>query len=222
MRVNVKVAVVDDQILVRAGLAALLRAAPGIDVVGEAGSGEEAIRLATTQRPDVMLMDIRMPGMSGITATERILTTCGENTPKVIILTTFALDEYVYNALRVGASGFLLKDTPPERLIAAVQTVAAGDILLAPVAIRRLIEAYDDPAVQTPPPSLAGLTPRETEVMRLVGRALSNGQIAETLQVSEATVKTHLNRLMAKLDLCSRAQVVVLAYDCGLVKPGMR
>ncbi|MFI7708252.1 response regulator [Nonomuraea sp. NPDC049480] len=218
---DVRVAVVDDQVLIRAGLAALLRAAPGIDVVGEAGSGEEAIRLASAQRPDVILMDIRMPGMSGITATERILTG-GEDAPKVIILTTFDLDEYVYNALRVGASGFLLKDTPPERLIAAVHTVASGDILLAPVAIRRLIEAFNTPVAQTPPPSLAGLTARETEVVQLVGRALSNAQIAETLQVSEATVKTHLNRLMAKLGVCSRAQVVVVAYECGLVKPGLR
>ncbi|MFI7633031.1 response regulator [Nonomuraea sp. NPDC049400] len=217
---DVRVAVIDDQILIRAGLAALLRAAPGIDVVGEAGSGEEAMRLASALRPDVILMDIRMPGMSGITATEHILTTCGEDGPKVIILTTFDLDEYVYNALRVGASGFLLKDTPPERLIAAIHTVAAGDVLLAPVAIRRLIEAFNTPVAHTPPPTLAGLTARETEVVQLVGRAMSNGQIAQALQVSEATVKTHLNRLMAKLGLCSRAQVVVLAYDCGLVKPG--
>ncbi|MGW2158464.1 response regulator [Nonomuraea sp. NPDC001699] len=210
---------VDDQVLIRAGLAALLRAA-GLEVVGEAADGEEAVRLAATLRPDVILMDIRMPGINGLTATERILAAAHDPPPKVLILTTFDLDEYVYNALRLGAGGFLLKDTPPERLIAAIHTVAAGDILLAPAATRRLIEAFTEPPAPLPSPSLDRLTGRETEVLRLVGHALSNKEIAERLSVSEGTVKTHLNRLMAKLGLSSRAQVVVVSYDSGLVRPG--
>ncbi|MEU1727783.1 response regulator transcription factor [Nonomuraea sp. NPDC005692] len=210
---------VDDQVLIRAGLAALLRAA-GLEVVGEAADGEEAVRLAATLRPDVILMDIRMPGINGLTATERILAAAHDPPPKVLILTTFDLDEYVYNALRLGAGGFLLKDTPPERLIAAIHTVAAGDILLAPAATRRLIEAFTEPPAPLPSPSLDRLTGRETEVLRLVGHALSNREIAERLSVSEGTVKTHLNRLMAKLGLSSRAQVVVVSYDAGLVRPG--
>ncbi|NUW37499.1 response regulator transcription factor [Nonomuraea sp. SMC257] len=217
----VTVLVVDDQVLIRAGLAALIRAAPGLDVVGEAATGEEAVALAASARPDVVLMDIRMPGVNGLAATERILAEGGERAPKVLILTTFDIDEYVYNALRIGAGGFLLKDTPPERLISAIHTVAAGDVLLVPGAVKRLVEAFaGDPA--TAPrevPDLAQLTTRETEVLRAVGRALSNREIADRLHVSEATVKTHLNRLMTKLNLSSRAQAVVLAYDCGLVKP---
>ncbi|MEU7740699.1 response regulator transcription factor [Nonomuraea sp. NPDC049158] len=219
----IRVLVVDDQVLIRAGLAALLRAA-GLEVVGEAADGEEAVRLAAEVKPEVILMDIRMPGINGITATERILAAAEGAPPKVLILTTFDLDEYVFNALRLGASGFLLKDTPPERLIAAIHTVVSGDILLAPVATKRLIEAFADPppAVETPPPVLDRLTSRETEVLGLVGHALSNKEIAERLSVSEGTVKTHLNRLMAKLGLTSRAQVIVLSYDCGLVRPASR
>jgi DNA-binding NarL/FixJ family response regulator len=216
----ISVLVVDDQVLIRAGLAALLRAA-GLTVVGEAEDGEEAVRLAATLKPDVVLMDIRMPGMDGLTATEQILA-AAEPPPKVLILTTFDLDEYVYNALRLGAGGFLLKDTPPERLIAAIHTVASGDILLAPSATRRLIEAFVDPPAAVPSPELGRLTARETEVLRLVGCALSNKEIAKRLSVSEGTVKTHLNRLMAKLGLASRAQAVVLSYDSGLVKPSSR
>jgi DNA-binding NarL/FixJ family response regulator len=216
----ISVLVVDDQVLIRAGLAALLRAA-GLIVVGEAEDGEEAVRLAATLKPDVVLMDIRMPGMDGLTATEQILA-AAEPPPKVLILTTFDLDEYVYNALRLGAGGFLLKDTPPERLIAAIHTVASGDILLAPSATRRLIEAFVDPPAAVPSPELGRLTARETEVLRLVGCALSNKEIAKRLSVSEGTVKTHLNRLMAKLGLASRAQAVVLSYDSGLVKPSGR
>ncbi|GGQ22335.1 response regulator [Streptosporangium pseudovulgare] len=213
-----KVLVVDDQVLIRAGLAALLRAS-GLEVVGEAADGEEAMRMTATLKPDVILMDIRMPRMDGLTAMEHILAT-GKNPPKVLVLTTFDLDEYVYKALRLGAGGFLLKDTPPERIIAAVHTVAAGDVLLTPGITKRLIEAFVSPP--TSAPSLGSLTARETEVLRLVGHALSNKEIAERLSVSEGTIKTHLNRLMTKLGLSSRARLVVLSYDCGLVKPAAR
>ncbi|WP_406316745.1 response regulator transcription factor [Streptosporangium sp. NBC_01639] len=219
----IKVLVVDDQILIRAGLAALIRAVPDLDVVGEAATGEEAVGLAAATRPDVILMDIRMPGMNGVTATERILAAANDHRPRVLILTTFDLDEYVYDALRVGASGFLLKDTPPERLIAAIHTIASGDMLFAPSITRRLIEAYTrhpGPAAARPSPELDVLTARETEVLKLVGHALSNTEIAARLFVSEATVKTHLNRAMTKLNLGSRAQVVALAYEFGLVIPG--
>jgi DNA-binding NarL/FixJ family response regulator len=218
----VTVLVVDDQVLIRAGLAALLRAAPGIEVVGEAGGGEEAVALAASARPDVVLMDIRMPGVDGIAATRRILAAESGKPPHIIVLTTFDLDEYVYGALRAGASGFLLKDTPPERLIAAVFTAAAGHVLVAPGIMARLVEAYgdrgpkDDPE---PPPGLDGLTPRELDVLRLVGTGKSNTDIAAHLVISEATVKTHLNRAMTKLALTSRAQAVVLAYEAGLVLP---
>ncbi|MBG0825906.1 response regulator transcription factor [Planomonospora sp. ID91781] len=213
-----KVLVVDDQVLIRAGLGALLRAS-GLEVVGEAADGEEAVNMAATLKPDVTLMDIMMPRMDGLTAMEHILATC-ENPSKVLVLTTFGLDEYVYKALRLGASGFLLKDIPPERIIAAIHTVAAGDVLLTPGITKRLIEAFVSPPISAP--FLDSLTTRETEVLRLVGHALSNKEIAERLSVSEGTIKTHLNRLMTKLGLSSRAQVVVLSYDCGLVKPAAR
>ncbi|GII81117.1 DNA-binding response regulator [Sphaerisporangium rufum] len=219
----INVLVVDDQVLIRAGLAALLRAAPGIDVVGEAASGQDAIAQAAATHPDVILMDVRMPGMNGVTATERILAAHRDRPPRVVILTTFDLDEYVYDALRAGASGFLLKDTPPERLIAAVHTVAAGDMLFAPTVTRRLVNAFThrpDPNRRQAAPALDALTAREAEVLKLVGHALSNAEIAARLHVSEATVKTHLNRAMTKLDLGSRAQVVALAYETGLVVPG--
>ena len=217
--------VVDDQELIRAGLVALLRAAPGIDVVGEAAGGEEAVAVATATHPDVILMDIRMPGMDGVTATRRILAAV-DPPPKIIALTTFDLDEYVYAALRAGASGFLLKETEPRRLLDAIDTVATGDMLLAPTVTRRLVEAYVDgtgPAARQAPSddsTLGGLTPREREILRLVGTGLSNTDIAGRLTVSEATVKTHLNRTMTKLDLSSRAQAVVAAYESGLVTPG--
>ncbi|GAA5059779.1 DNA-binding NarL/FixJ family response regulator [Thermocatellispora tengchongensis] len=223
----IKVLVADDEVLIRSGLAALLRAAPGLDVVGEAAGGEEAVRLALATAPDVVLMDIRMPGISGIVATERILRgRSADHAPKVLILTTFDLDEYVYNSLRLGASGFLLKDTPPERLISAIHTVASGDVLLAPTATRRLIEAFSRPEFGAHPGSrqdanLSVLTPRETEVLQLVGRGLTNRQIADAISVREVTVKTHLNRVLAKLGLSSRAQAIVLAYDHGLVKPAI-
>ncbi|MFC5821020.1 response regulator transcription factor [Nonomuraea harbinensis] len=209
---------VDDQVLIRAGLAALLRAA-GLLVVGEAADGEEAVGLAAAVKPDVILMDVRMPGMNGLRATELILRAAEPPAPRILILTTFDLDEYVYGALRLGASGFLLKDTPPQRLIAAIHTVASGDVLLSPTATRRLIEAFTDPPTTAHPPQLDRLTAREIEVLRLVGRALSNREISERLSVSEGTVKTHLNRIMGKLGLTSRAQMVVLSYDSGLVKP---
>jgi DNA-binding NarL/FixJ family response regulator len=216
------VLVVDDQVLIRAGLAALIRAAPGLDVVGEAADGQQAVAMATELRPDVILMDIRMPGLNGAAATERILTTAPEPRPRVLILTTFDLDEYVYAALRAGASGFLLKDAAPERLLAAIHAVAGGDTLFAPSVTRRLVEAYAPPDRAEQPADLASLTAREIEVLRLVATGRTNADIAATLFVTEATVKTHLNRLMSKLDLSSRAQVVVLAYETGLAVPGQR
>ncbi|MGW7521010.1 response regulator [Streptomyces sp. NPDC054796] len=218
-----RVLVVDDQVLIRAGVAALLRAAPGMEVVGEASDGEEAVRLAGRERPDVVLMDIRMPGVNGIAATARILEAAGEPRPRVLVLTTFDLDEYVYEALRAGASGFLLKDTGPQRLLAAVAAVAEGDTLFAPSVTRRLVEAYarrQDPEHAAPPEVLEALTGRETDVLRLVAGGLSNPEIADRLVITESTVKTHLNRTMAKLNLGSRAQAVVLAYETGLVTPG--
>ncbi|WP_030779516.1 response regulator [Streptomyces sp. NRRL S-920] len=223
---SIRVLVVDDQFLIRAGLVGLLRAAPGIEVVGEAGDGDEAVELAARTRPDVILMDIRMPGMNGITATTEILAHAPEPAPRVLVLTTFDLDEYVYGALRAGASGFLLKDSGPERLLAAVAAVGCGDALFAPSVTRRLVEAF---ARQTagpggcdgePLPDLSALTLREVEVLKLIARGLTNADIAERLYISEATVKTHLNRTMSKLGLDSRAQAVVVAYETGLVRPG--
>jgi DNA-binding NarL/FixJ family response regulator len=221
------VLVVDDQFLVRTGLVALLRAAPGTEVAGEAADGAEAVALAAATRPDVVLMDIRMPGMSGIEATERILAQAVDPAPRVLVLTTFDLDEYVYGALRAGAAGFLLKDAGPERLLAAVAAVHGGDALFAPAVTRRLVEAFTrtshpSPADPGPPPGLDHLTGRETEVLRLVARGLTNAETADRLFISEATVKTHLNRAMSKLRLASRAQAVVLAYETGLVTPGDR
>ncbi|KOG87199.1 response regulator [Streptomyces varsoviensis] len=215
-----KVLVVDDQFLIRAGLVGLLAAAPGIDVVGEAGDGAEAVALAAETGPDVILMDVRMPGMNGIDATERILAQAVGPPPRVLVLTTFDLDEYVYGALRVGASGFLLKDSSPERLLAAVAAVAGGDALFAPSVTRRLVEAYARQAAYEQPADLAALTFREREVLKLIARGLSNLEVADRLYISEATVKTHLNRTMTKLDLASRAQAVVVAYETGLVTPG--
>ncbi|MCO8270524.1 response regulator transcription factor [Actinoplanes sp. TRM 88003] len=213
------VLVADDQILVRAGLAALIRAAPGFEVVGEAADGRQAIDLAAALRPQVVLMDIRMPGIDGVAATARIL--AGPRpAPRVLVLTTFDLDEYIYAALRAGASGFLLKETPPERLLSAIRTVAEGDTLLTPSVTRRLVEAFVPPVRAAP--ELSPLTAREIEILRLVGSGRTNAAIAEALVVSEATVKTHLARLMGKLALSSRAQVVVTAYETGLIVPGRR
>ena len=191
-------------------------------MVGEARDGQDAVQQAQALRPDVILMDIRMGDLDGIEATRRILGGDGAARPRVIILTTFDLDEYVYAALRAGASGFLLKDVPPEQLVEAVRIVAAGEALLAPSVTRRLIEQYGralpDPAA---PPGLGQLTPREHEVFALVARGLSNAEIAERLVVSEGTVKSHVARLLAKLGLRDRVQAVVLAYESGLVRPGL-
>jgi DNA-binding NarL/FixJ family response regulator len=216
----IRVVVADDQALVRGGFRLILEAQPDIEVVGEAANGREAVARAREQRPDVILMDIRMPAMDGLKATRRLMTT--QNPPRVLMLTTFDLDEYVYDALRAGASGFLLKDVRPEQLADAVRAVATGDTLLAPAITRRLVEQY----LHRPPPGartplgLGELTDRELDVLRLVARGRSNQQIAGTLFLGESTVKTHLTHLFAKLGLRDRAQAVVLAYESGLIQPG--
>ena len=222
---TIRVLVVDDQPLISGGLVALLGAAPGFDPVGAAATGTEAVDLARQHRPDVVLMDIRMPGMDGIEAARRILAdeaTDPDGRPKVVVLTTFDLDEYVYAALAAGASGFLLKDTPPERILAALEVVVAGDILIAPTITQRLVETHarqQRPAASAQAALLGELTPRETEVLQLVGHGLSNAQISHRLFLSESTVKTHVKRVMSKLGLSSRAQGVVVAYESGLVVP---
>jgi DNA-binding NarL/FixJ family response regulator len=215
-----RVLVADDQELVRAGFCVILEAA-GFMVVGEAADGEAAVALAASERPDVVLMDVRMPVMDGLEATRRI-TSSGDGAPKVVILTTFDLDDYVYEALRAGASGFLLKDAPRADLAAAIRIAAAGDALLAPSVTRRLIEAFARrPAPAAPSPSrLASLTPRERDILLLVGRGQSNAEIARELVVSEATVKTHVGHLLAKLGLRDRVQAVILAYETGAITPG--
>jgi len=216
----IRVLVADDQELVRAGFCVILGAADGIRVVAEAADGAEAVALAIQHAPDVVLMDIRMPTMDGLAATRLI--TAAERAPKVVILTTFDLDDYVYEALRAGASGFLLKDSPRGDLIAAVRAAAAGDALLAPSVTRRLIEAFARrPAAAAPSPAaLASVTAREKEVLLLLARGRSNAEIAAELFVSEATVKTHVASLLAKLGLRDRVQAVILAYETGLVVPG--
>ena len=207
----------DDQALVRSGLRLMLELAD-IEVVGEAVDGAEAVELAARLTPDVVLMDIRMPGMDGIESTRQI----GKRglPSRVLILTTFDLDEHVFDALAAGASGFLLKDVGREKLVEAVRTVAAGEELFAPTVLRRLVTHYVDrpPAAATQAPALEDLTPRETEILRLIGRGLSNAEIAETLVISMATVKTHVRHLLQKLDLRDRVQAVVLAYQSGLVE----
>jgi len=217
----IRVLIVDDQALVRGGFRMILEAQQDIEVVGEAGDGRAALALVRTLRPDVVLMDIRMPDVDGLEAARR-LAADGDGAPRVLMLTTFDLDEYVYEAMKSGASGFILKDVRPEQLADAVRAVAAGDALLAPGITRRLIEEYvrRPPPGAGPPAALAELTARELEVLKLVARGLSNGQIAATLVVSEATVKTHLNHILAKLGLRDRVQAVVLAYESGLVQAG--
>ena len=217
---SIRVLVADDQELVRAGFCVILGASDGIDVVGEAADGEAAVTLVASLAPDVVLMDIRMPRMDGLAATRLI--TAGQPATKVVMLTTFDLDDYVYEALRAGASGFLLKDSPRGDLVAAVRAAAAGDALLAPSVTRRLIEAFARrPPEATPSPSqLASVTARERDVLLLLARGRSNAEIARALFVSEATVKTHVASLLAKLGLRDRVQAVILAYETGLVVPG--
>jgi DNA-binding NarL/FixJ family response regulator len=219
----IRVVLADDQALVRAGFRALLDAQHDIEVVGEAADGDEAVRLAGRERPDVVLMDIRMPGTDGLAATRRIAGDERLDAVHVVILTTFDLDEYVFEALRSGASGFLVKDTEPVELIQAVRVVARGDALLSAGVTRRLIEEYASRAKDPgPSPRLDLLTEREREVMALVGAGLSNEEIAERLFMSPATAKTHVSRSMVKLGARDRAQLVVFAYESGLVRPGWR
>ncbi|GAA3945990.1 response regulator transcription factor [Actinomadura viridis] len=218
----IRVLIVDDQTIVRAGFAALLDAQPDISVAGEAGDGREAVRLAEAERPDVIVMDIRMPGMDGIEATRRILAQPWAGGVRVLVLTTFDVDEYVYEALAVGASGFLLKDATAEDLVSAVRVVARGDSLLAPQVTGRLIREFTKQRRNRPqaPSELSTLTARETEVLVLIAGGLSNGEIAQRLVVSEHTVKTHVARVFTKLGLRDRAQAVMLAYEYGVVVPG--
>jgi len=216
----IRVLIADDQALVRGGFRMILEAQKDIEVVGEAGDGREAVAQARELLPDVVLMDIRMPELNGLEATRRLLSDGDEM--RVLILTTFDLDEYVYEAMKSGASGFLLKDVPPERLADAVRVVAAGDALLAPAITRRLIEGFvRRPAPTTRAPTeLSALTDRELDVLKLVARGLSNAEIASSLFVSEATVKTHVTHILAKLRLRDRVQAVVLAYESGLIQAG--
>ncbi|MEV5202099.1 response regulator transcription factor [Streptomyces sp. NPDC053720] len=224
---TIRVIIVDDQAMVRAGFAALLSAQSDIDVVGEAPDGRRGVEVGRSTRPDVVLMDVRMPEMDGLAAARELLNppVGAVHRPKVLMLTTFDVDDYVYEALRAGASGFLLKDAPPADLISAVRVVAAGEALLAPSVTRRLIADF---ARQGPTGAtrsgqslrLNGLTPRETEVLELIARGLSNQEIAGKLVLAEQTVKTHIGRVLAKLDLRDRAQAVIFAYEAGVVVPG--
>ena len=217
----IRVALADDQLLIRAGLQALLNAEPDIEVVGEASDGDEAIALVRREHPDVVLMDIRMPGTDGLQATGTISADEDLHTTKIVILTTFDLDEYVFEAIRLGASGFLVKDTEPTELLAGVRAVAEGEALLSPRVTRRLIAEFAQRSrASSAPAELDLLTEREREIVTLVGMGLSNDEIAERLVVSPATAKTHVSRSMVKLGVRDRAQLVVLAYETGLVRPG--
>jgi DNA-binding NarL/FixJ family response regulator len=219
--VSLRVLIVDDQALVRAGFKMVLEAEDDLEVVGEAADGREAVQAALELQPDVVLMDVRMPDVDGIEATRRLVG--GNGDAKVVMLTTFDLDEYVYEALRAGASGFMLKDVPPEQLIAGIRAVAAGDALLAPSVTRRMIEEFvhhPPGAVRPAPAELAELTAREREVLELLARGLSNAEIAKTFVVSETTVKTHVAHVLAKLGLRDRVQAVVFAYESGVVEAG--
>jgi DNA-binding NarL/FixJ family response regulator len=217
----IRLLLVDDQPLVRAGLRMVFEPESDIAIAGEAADGDEAVRQVRALAPDIVLMDVRMPRRDGIQATRALLGGAFAAPPRVLVLTTFDDDEYVYEGLRAGASGFLLKDAPPEALVAAVRGVMAGDALLAPAVTRRLVEefAHRRPA-PVAPAGLAELTEREREVFRLVARGLSNGEIAERLHVGESTVKTHVGHLLSKLELRDRVQAVVLAYEAGVVEPG--
>jgi DNA-binding NarL/FixJ family response regulator len=220
--VTTRCLIADDQAMVREAFAAVLDSQPGLLVVGQAADGADAVRQARHLEPDVVLMDVRMPVMDGLQASRQILSVAGPARPRVLMLTTFDLDEYVYEALRAGASGFLLKDATAAELINAVRVVAAGDALLAPSVTRRLIADFARQPRPAPPfpPTLGALTPRETEVLRLIAHGLSNTEISHTLVIAEQTTKTHVGRILAKLDLRDRAQAVVLAYETGLVTPG--
>ncbi|MFI1394314.1 response regulator [Streptomyces sp. NPDC020681] len=221
---STRIVVVDDHEVVRAGFAGLLDTQPDFTVVGTASDGAEAVRVCGEQRPDVVLMDVRMPGMDGIEATGQICTAAGDGAgPRILILTTFDLDEHVYDALGAGASGFLLKDVTAEHLFDAVRIVAAGEALLAPTVTRRLVHEFARlrrKQSAAPAAPLAALTPRETEVLRLIAEGLSNPEIAARLYVSEETVKSHVSRVLSKLGLRDRTQAVVAAYESGLVVPG--
>jgi DNA-binding NarL/FixJ family response regulator len=218
--VSIRVLICDDQALVRAGFRAILEAQPDVEVVGEAENGAEAVALADRRAPDVILMDIRMPVLDGVEATRRLV--AGGSSARILVLTTFDLDEYVHAAIRAGASGFLLKDVTPAKLLEAIRVVAAGDALLAPSVTRRLLERFAStlPQPDRSSQALAELTSRETEVLRLLAAGLSNAEIAAELVVSEATVKTHISSLLRKLGLRDRVQAVILAYETGLVRLG--
>jgi len=217
----IRVLVADDQALVRGSFCLLVDTAPDLQVIGEAATGAEAVQIATREKPDVLLMDIRMPVMDGIEATQRITQSGQTAGVRVLILTTFDLDDYVYGALRAGASGFLLKDTPPADLLTAIRVIAAGDALLAPAVTRRLIAEFTrrpQPG-QHPVTALDGVTDREREVLTLIGRGLSNAEIAQALHITMATAKTHISRLLAKIGARDRAQLVIVAYETGLIQP---
>lgn len=214
----IRVLLADDQALIRAGFRMILRTEPDIEVVGEAADGENAVVLARELEPHVVLMDIRMPGLDGIEATRRVV--IDETSPRVLVLTTFDLDEYVYGALRAGASGFLLKDAPEQQLVSAVRVIATGGSLFSPSVTRRLIEGFNRDPADRPPPGLDRLTGRELEVLTLIARGLSNAEIATQIVVSDHTVKTHVAHVLQKLGLRDRTQAVVAAYESGLVRPG--
>jgi DNA-binding NarL/FixJ family response regulator len=220
--VSIRVLLADDQALVRSGFRLIIETREDLEVVGEAADGVEAIELARHARPDVILMDVRMPNLDGVEATRRLA--ASGSPARVLILTTFDLDEYVYEAIRAGASGFLLKDVQPAQLVEAIRVVAAGEALLAPTVTRRLLDHFADalPSTQPkpPPPELARLTERELEILKLLAGGLSNAELAELLFLSETTVKTHISSVLRKLDLRDRVQAVVLAYEAGLVRPG--